>query len=223
MSMFAAKPFEGHPCELADLRGRRFVTATETQQGRAWDEAHIKQLTGGDTITARFMRQDFFQFKPTHKLVIVGNHAPSIESSGTDMRRRFHVLPFEHVPQTKDMDLRVRLLREAGKILGWMIRGSLQWQQRGSRSASGRASGYRCVFRDTRWLEACTRRSPDFRDTSTSLHRSYAAFIKNLGEPVLGSKAFGDELRRRGFQGTPTTAQPMQKQMGISKRPCLRL
>ena len=47
------------------------------------------------------------------------------------MRRRFHVLPFEHVPQTKDMDLRVKLLREAGKILGWMIRGSLQWQQRG--------------------------------------------------------------------------------------------
>jgi putative DNA primase/helicase len=102
------------------------------------------------------------------------------------------------------MDLRVKLLREAGKILGWMIRGSLQWQQGGLdpppvvRAATEAYFEIQDVFTD--WLEACTRRAPDFRDTSTSLHRSYAAFMKNLGEPVLGSKAFGDELRRRGFQ-----------------------
>jgi P4 family phage/plasmid primase-like protien len=75
MSMFAARPYEGHPNELAELRGRRFVTATETEQGRAWAEARIKQLTGGDEIAARFMRQEWFKFKPTHKLVIIGNHA----------------------------------------------------------------------------------------------------------------------------------------------------
>jgi putative DNA primase/helicase len=206
MSMFAAKAFEGHPCELADLRGRRFVTATETQQGRAWDEARIKQLTGGDIITARFMRQDFFQFKPNHKLVIVGNHAPSIESSGTDMRRRFHVLPFEHVPRMKDMDLRVKLLREAGKILGWMIRGSLQWQQRGLdpppvvRGATDAYFETQDVLSD--WLDTDAVRGPDLRDTSSSIHRSYAAYMKNLGERALSSKGLGDELRRRGFKPT---------------------
>jgi putative DNA primase/helicase len=105
MSMFAARRFDDHPTELAALRGRRLVTASETEQDRAWAEARIKQLTGGDPIAARFMRQDFFEFGPTHKLVIVGNHAPNIGSSGEDMRRRFHVLPFEQKPREIDKDL----------------------------------------------------------------------------------------------------------------------
>jgi putative DNA primase/helicase len=206
MAMFAARTFEAHPTEVASLRGRRFVTATETQQGRAWDEPRIKQLTGGDMITARFMRRDFFQFKPTHKLVIIGNHAPTIQSSGEDMRRRFHVWPFEHQPHERDKDLPAKLVLEAGRILGWMIRGALQWQQRGLdpppvvRAATEAYFETQDIF--TEWLEACTRLSPNFRDTATNLYRSYAASMKNLSEPVLSSKAFGDELRRRGFKRT---------------------
>ena len=129
------------------------------------------------------MRQDFFQFKPSHKLVIVGNHAPSIESSGTDMRRRFHVLPFEHIPREKDRDLRAKLVFEAGKILGWMIRGALQWQQRGLDPPPVVLAATEAYFETqdviAEWLETAAIRGPDLRDTSTGIHRSYAAFMKN--------------------------------------------
>ena len=70
---FASKS-ERHPTDIAKLNGARLVTAQETQQGRQWDEAKIKEMTGGDRLTGRFMRQDFFEFEPTFKLFVAGNH-----------------------------------------------------------------------------------------------------------------------------------------------------
>ena len=78
MEMFLASNVDRHPTEIAKLMGARLVVAHETQKGRRWDEAKIKNLTGGDTLTGRFMRGDFFDFKPTHKLMIAGNHKPSL-------------------------------------------------------------------------------------------------------------------------------------------------
>src|SRR5262249_27164787 len=65
-----------HPPDMAGRRGAGFVTAVETQRGRRWDEAKIKKLTGGDILTARFMRQDFFDFLPEFKLFVAGNYKP---------------------------------------------------------------------------------------------------------------------------------------------------
>ena len=73
MGTFASKS-ERHPTDIAKLNGARLVTAQETQQGRQWDEAKIKEMTGGDRLTGRFMRQDFFEFEPTFKLFVAGNH-----------------------------------------------------------------------------------------------------------------------------------------------------
>ena len=67
---------ERHPTDLAGLRGARLVTAIETEEGRPWAESRIKQLTGGDMISARFMRQDYFDYCPAFKLIIAGNHKP---------------------------------------------------------------------------------------------------------------------------------------------------
>src|SRR6516164_10447754 len=75
---FTASTNERHPTDLAGLRGARLVTAVETEEGRRWAESKVKQLTGGDVISARFMRQDFFDYLPTFKLVIAGNHRPSL-------------------------------------------------------------------------------------------------------------------------------------------------
>ena len=82
-----------HPTELADLRGARLVTANETDEGRRWAESRIKTLTGGD-LRARFMRQDLFEFTPQFKLMIVGNHKPSLRSVNEAARRRFNLIPF---------------------------------------------------------------------------------------------------------------------------------
>jgi P4 family phage/plasmid primase-like protien len=83
-----------HPTDLAGLRGARLVTATETEEGRRWAERRIKQLTGGDAVAARFMRQDFFEYRPAFKLVIADNHKPSLRSVDEAVRRRFHVIQF---------------------------------------------------------------------------------------------------------------------------------
>ena len=116
---FTASKFDRHPTDLAGLRGARLVTAIETEEGRRWDEAKIKTLTGGDRIAARFMRQDFFEYVPAFKLVIAGNHKPSLRSVDESMRRRFNLLPFTVTipPEDRDRDLPEKLKAEWPGIL----------------------------------------------------------------------------------------------------------
>ena len=91
---FTATHGDQHPTDLAGLRGARLVTATETDEGRRWAESRIKEQTGDDTVAARFMRQDFFEYRPAFRLLIVGNHKPSLRSVDEAIRRRFHLVPF---------------------------------------------------------------------------------------------------------------------------------
>ena len=130
---FIASRQERHPTDLAGLRGARLVSAVETEEGRRWAEAKLKQLTGGDRIAARFMRQDFFEFDPQFKLLIAGNHKPSLRSVDEAIRRRLHLLPFDvTIPEReRDKDLPEKLKSERGGILAWMIEGCLAWQRQG--------------------------------------------------------------------------------------------
>lgn len=89
---FAASHHDRHPCDLAMLRSARLVVASETNEGRPWAEARVKALTGGDPITARFMRRDFFTFSPTFKLMIVGNHKPMLRNVDEAIQRRIHIV-----------------------------------------------------------------------------------------------------------------------------------
>jgi putative DNA primase/helicase len=116
---FTASKFDRHPTDLAGLRGARLVTAIETEEGRRWDEAKIKALTGGDRIAARFMRQDFFEYLPGFKLVIAGNHKPSLRSVDESIRRRLNLLPFTVTipPEDRDRDLPEKLKAEWPGIL----------------------------------------------------------------------------------------------------------
>jgi putative DNA primase/helicase len=104
MEMFLVSNVERHPTEIAKLKGARLVVAHETQKGRRWDEAKIKNLTGGDKITGRFMRGDFFDFKPTHKFMIAGNHKPSFRAVDEAIRRRFLLVPFTVCIPDEDRD-----------------------------------------------------------------------------------------------------------------------
>lgn len=131
MDTFTASAFDRHPTDLAALAGARLVVANETQDGRAWDDAKIKALTGSDPVTARFMRQDFFTYQPQFKLVFAGNHRPELTSPDKAMARRFQLVPFDKVPKQVDMQLKDRLRKEYAAILGWMVEGCLAWQQQG--------------------------------------------------------------------------------------------
>ena len=88
-------------------------------------------MTGGDRISARFMRQDFFEFTPQFKLMIVGNHKPVLRNVDEAARRRFLIVPFERKPEHPDRELEQKLLAEANGIMQWMIEGCLDWQANG--------------------------------------------------------------------------------------------
>ncbi len=94
MDMLTAVSGERHPTDLAMLRGARLVTAQETSNGRQWDEARLKTLTGGDPVKARFMRQDYFTFVPQFTLIVAGNYRPALCSVDEAMRRRLLLVPF---------------------------------------------------------------------------------------------------------------------------------
>jgi putative DNA primase/helicase len=128
METFTASKHDRHPTEIARLRGARLVTASETEQGRQWAESRIKQLTGGDTMSAHFMRQDDFEFVPVLKLLIIGNNKPALSSVDDAARRRFNLLPFLFKPAKPDPSLEEKLKAEWPAILRWMIEGCLDWQ-----------------------------------------------------------------------------------------------
>ncbi|API60882.1 hypothetical protein BSL82_01220 [Tardibacter chloracetimidivorans] len=131
MDTFTSSKFSSHPTELAMLKGARLVTASETEEGRAWAEARIKALTGGDPITARFMRENFFTYQPHFKLLFAGNHQPKLNNVDAAMRRRFNMLPFIHKPDAPDHMLEEKLREEAPRILGWALKGCTEWQAEG--------------------------------------------------------------------------------------------
>jgi P4 family phage/plasmid primase-like protien len=133
ISTFTASHSEQHPTDLAMLRGVRLVIAQETEQGRSWAASKLKMMTGGDPITARFMRQDFFTYQPQFKIMILGNHKPSLHNVDEAIRRRIHLIPFTvTIPEAqRDPKLPEKLQTEYPAILGWMIRGCDEWQRTG--------------------------------------------------------------------------------------------
>ena len=131
MDTFIASQSDKHPTDLAMLHGARMVVATETEEGRAWAESRIKQMTGGDMVAARFMRQDFFEYRPAFKLTIAGNHKPVLRNVDDAARRRFNIVPFVYQPATPDRHLEKKLETEWPGILRWMLDGCQDWLANG--------------------------------------------------------------------------------------------
>lgn len=198
---------ERHPTELAMLRGARLVTASETEQGRSWAEAKLKMLTGGDKIAARFMRGDFFEFTPTFKLMIIGNHRPTLRNVGDAERRRFNLAPFDHKPAVPDPLLSEKLKSEWPAILTWMVDGCLDWQENGFVRPEIVTAATEEYFAGQdilgAWLEAEVDHQPgnDFRfETSSALYGAWKGYAGRVGEREGTMKAFVEKLQARGFQ-----------------------
>lgn len=205
-SAFTATSTEQHPTDVAGLRGARFVTAIETEDGRWWAEAKIKSLTGGDPVTARFMRQNFFEYVPQFKLIVAGNHKPGLRSVDEAIRRRLHLIPFTVTIGEKERDpqLAEKLKAEYSGILQWAIEGCLAWQRDGlnppavvqdataqylaAEDAIGRWIGDRCVLDPNCWC------------SSTALYRDYEGWCAQAGERCGSQKRFTQELEGRGFE-----------------------
>lgn len=207
MDTFTASNSDRHPTDLAALRGARLVTATETEEGRAWAESRIKQLTGGDAISARFMRQDYFTFKPQFKLVIAGNHKPALRNVDDAARRRFNLIPFTRTPAAPDLQLEQKLLAEAPAILRWMIEGCLEWLQHGLGRPAAVERETASYFSDqdifAQWLEdeCIVDVGNEFRwEAAADLFASWGAYAKAAGEDPGNMKRFGGMMSRAGCE-----------------------
>jgi putative DNA primase/helicase len=161
MEMLERQKNTSHRTELASLVGARLVAASETTEGGEWNDKRLKAMTGGDRIKANFMRQDEFEYSPEFKLVIAGNHEPSLQSVDKAMKRRFNIIPMNITPAKPDGDLTERLKMEAPGILRWMINGCTDWQENGLIRPPVVLKATEAYFRDQnvmqQWIdEACT-------------------------------------------------------------------
>ena len=205
METFVASNSDRHPTDLAMLRGARLVTASETEDGRAWAESRIKQLTGGDRISARFMRQDFFEFTPQFKLMIAGNHKPALRGVDEAIRRRFLLMPFTvTVPtEVRDPDLPKKLGAEWPGILAWAIAGCIDWQEGGLRAPEAvlKATEKYLEAEDALhlWIGDRVERDPDEWESSADLFASWADWAKAAGEAMGTQKRLVQALEAAGF------------------------
>jgi putative DNA primase/helicase len=202
---FTAAQNERHPTDLAGLRGSRFVTSVETEEGRRWAESKIKTLTGGDKIAARFMRQDFFEFVPTFKLLIAGNHKPGLRSVDEAIRRRFHLVPFNVVipPEQRDKNLGDRLRPEWPGILAWMIDGCIEWQEYGlappEAVTSATAAYLEAEDAIAAWIEDAGTYDQNAWEKKATLFARWKAWADNAGEYAGSRKSFSEKLEARGL------------------------
>jgi putative DNA primase/helicase len=202
---FTATSHDHHPTELARLNGARLVTASETEEGRAWAESKIKALTGGDKIAARYMRADFFEFIPKFKLFVVGNHKPRLRTVDEAIRRRLHLIPFAVTIPASECDplLFEKLREEWPGILAWMIQGCLLWQRDGLNPPAV-VRDATAEYLDTQdatqqWLDDRCKISPMGFATHAELFRSWGDWATKAGETIGSQRRLIDAVEARGF------------------------
>ena len=205
MDTFMETRGDRHPTDLAGLRGSRFVGATETEQGRRWNESKIKEITGGDRVSARFMRQDFFTYVPQFKLVIAGNHKPATRNIDEAMRRRLHLIPFTITvpPEKRDKQLQTKLLAEANGIFSWGVEGCLAWQREGLRQPQSVLDATDEYFEDEdaigQWMGERCYVGPAARALTADLFADWREWAEKHGEFVGSIKRFSETLVSRRF------------------------
>jgi putative DNA primase/helicase len=200
-----------HPTEIADLQGARLVAATEIEQGQSWADARISHLTGGDPVKARYMRQDFFQYWPQFKLLISGNHKPSLHGVTEAIRRRFHLVPFNVTipPHERDTNFAKHQLEpEWPQILRWMIDGCREWQQHGLNPppAITDATGEYLQNEDTiaLWIAECCTLQPQLEGASSALFASWKQWAEQRNEFVGTQRKFSQALEQHGYKSRHT-------------------
>ncbi|MFD0886737.1 phage/plasmid primase, P4 family, partial [Streptosporangium algeriense] len=210
-----AKTSIQHETEIARLAGMRMVVCSEVDEDARFDETKVKQLTGGDTLTARFMRQDHFTFTATHHLWLMGNHQPAVRAGGRSFWRRLRLIPFLHEVEPEKVvdDLQGILARDHGAaLLAWIIQGAAAYHQGGLQEPDtvlAATKGYE-ADQDTvaRFVAECchTAASIQVQIKITKLREAYERWCFVEGETPVSAKKLTQELARRFGVGQSRSA-----------------
>lgn len=200
---------QGIPNDVARLDGPRLATVSETAKGQEWNDALIKDLTGGDIITARFLNQEFFDFRPQCKLMIRGNNKPNVSDNSSGMWKRIQLIPFEVQipPEKQDKELREKIVRrELSGVLYWAVEGCLKWQQTGLAapdSISRAGEDYRAEMDPIgEFIKDRLVYSPDqpLSTNASEIYEAYKEWCKDNAIDDFSQNKFGRELSARGFK-----------------------
>lgn len=207
MDAFMEQKNPRHSQEIAKLAGMRLVYASETEEGRRWNEALVKDLTGRDAITARKMHKGDFTFKPTFKLLMYGNSVPHLKSVGEEIRRRIHLIEYgaSLAQEDRDTTLKDRLVKEYPAILATLIQGCVDWQD-----CHGLGKPESVNISVDEYLEGedslagfiaeCTEPAPQGQETTGAVYRRYKSWAAAAGEYVGSQKRLVTALRHRGYE-----------------------
>jgi putative DNA primase/helicase len=219
--LLTAKSQEEHPTGVADLQGRRFVATVEVEDGKRMAEALVKKLTGGERIRARRMRQDYYEFDPTHKLLMAANHKPTVRGTDDGIWRRIKLIPFRvQIPDDEvDRSLPIKLRDEAPGILAWAVRGCLEWQAGGLNEPSAVAEAtadYRAemdILAD--FLSERCLVDPSVRVKAGELYRVYGEWCKDTGSHTVSMNKFGRLMTERGFLAEKSNSVAWRLGIGV--------
>lgn len=210
MEIFLIKNNEGIPNDLAALNKARFVTGVETEDGRRLAEAKVKQITGGDTISARFLHKEFFSFLPQFKIWIGTNHRPVIRGTDEGIWRRIRLIPFEvYIPDSKvDEKLVAKLKSEASGILNWMLAGLEEYKLGGLMEPKAVADATDEYRRSEDWLarfldaETIAAAGPECRTQARDLYNRYKIWADDAKEYKQSERKFNDAMEGRKVESS---------------------
>jgi P4 family phage/plasmid primase-like protien len=195
-----------HPTERADLFGKRFVAAIETEQGRRLAEVFVKEATGGDPIRARRMREDFWEFWPTHKVFLATNHKPVIKGTDNAIWERIRLVEFKVVipKNERDTTLPDKLQAELPGILRWAVSGCLDWQRDGlgePDEVQKATAGYRTEMDVLgQFITECCLVGPNYRIKAADLYDAYKRWCEQNREHADVQRTWGMALTERGYE-----------------------
>ncbi|MDR3587511.1 MAG: phage/plasmid primase, P4 family [Desulfosporosinus sp.] len=212
---------EGIPNDIAALKGARLITAIEAEEGQRLAESLVKSMTGGDKMTARFMRGEFFSFIPEFKLFLATNHKPQIKGTDHAIWRRINLIPFEVTIPTEERDrnLPLKLRKELSGILNWTLEGCLQWQKEGL-GIPDEVKVATNFYRDEMdvigdFLADRCLITPAARVENKDLRMAYERWCDVNGERAITQKAFSTRLIDRGFVSSRSGANGRRAWPGI--------
>jgi putative DNA primase/helicase len=207
MSTFLHKDRETVRNDLADLAGMRLVSAIETDDGKRLAEALIKQLTGGtDTIKARFLFEEYFEYRPQFKVFLASNHKPKANPQDDALWERVRLIPFTvQIPKPdRDKQLEAKLMQQLPGILAWTVRGCLAWQQEDSLGEPAVVLDATQQYRDEMddigqfLTEVCMAGSVETHKVQASV--LLAAFHRWIGNTTMTARTFNAALSDRGYE-----------------------